>query len=361
MRSCPPYPDLRCAMETIEIECGSCHQVMAVQTEHRGQQVHCPHCQAVILVPTGPGGGEVPIRFRGAEEGESIFADPSPADDLFGSEAGPQVEMPPEGRHAATVGETVLSSSPAGDQAEEAALAAIARPRVPAAGGNLAPMLLIFLIPYAIVATIFAAWLYFRQPGFDPLERLPDPKPGRGGPRTIERVQHDIDLPERLRTGLQASLAVGDIQLTPQEIRLNGDGDLELRLKVRNLSTDLAFVPISDEFLHVRAGMAAAKPYSFLHDRRMNMRLYGGYLDYPGSRTAALPGEIGPGEEETIVVTTLDKYRNTSVPKILASGDRLTWRLQLRRGLVSVRGQKDQVSATAIIGVDFSAREVKKG
>jgi hypothetical protein len=36
----------------------------------------------------------------------------------------------------------------------------------------------------------------------------------------------------------------------------------------------------------------------------------------------------------------------------------LVWRVQVRRGLVNVRGS--QVSATAVIGVEFSAKDIEK-
>ena len=35
-----------------------------------------------------------------------------------------------------------------------------------------------------------------------------------------------------------------------------------------------------------------------------------------------------------------------------------SWRVQVRRGFVDVRG--DQVSATAVVGVEFNARDIDK-
>ena len=53
------------------------------------------------------------------------------------------------------------------------------------------PILLLFLIPYAIATTGFIAWLLYSQhKNFDPLERLPDPKPSEGGPR---QIKHDLE------------------------------------------------------------------------------------------------------------------------------------------------------------------------
>jgi len=47
------------------------------------------------------------------------------------------------------------------------------------------------------------------------------------------------------------------------------------------------------------------------------------------------------------------------IKNIVGSGENMTWRVQLRRGLVDHRGQK--VSATAVIGVQFNAKDIKKG
>ena len=38
-------------MEIIEIQCGSCNEMMAISVDHLGTQVHCPHCQAIVQAP----------------------------------------------------------------------------------------------------------------------------------------------------------------------------------------------------------------------------------------------------------------------------------------------------------------------
>jgi len=67
-------------------------------------------------------------------------------------------------------------------------------------------------------------------------------------------------------------------------------------------------------------------------------------------------GELRPGQEEEIRLTT--KENKEVIKNIVDSDENLTWRVQLRRGLVDHRGQK--VSATAVIGVQFNAKAIKK-
>jgi hypothetical protein len=99
-------------MQTVNFQCGNCHNLMAVGSEFLGRQVRCPHCQQVVLAPAptppappplAPGllpplsdsPFEVASGNAPANEHESIFAE-APSDDLFGGEAKPVVEMPPE-------------------------------------------------------------------------------------------------------------------------------------------------------------------------------------------------------------------------------------------------------------------------
>jgi hypothetical protein len=95
-------------MQTVNFQCGSCSNLMAVGAEFLGQQVRCPHCQAVVVAPAAPAPAAVapaPARApdatetlpfsRPANEHEDIFAPPEPTDDLFGRPDAPRVELPP--------------------------------------------------------------------------------------------------------------------------------------------------------------------------------------------------------------------------------------------------------------------------
>src|SRR5262245_58479067 len=90
------------SMETMQLQCGKCGQIMAISLEHLGSQVHCPHCQAIVQTPAKnepPIVKDEPARVGGwleTAETESIFAPPEPSDDVFGSPpVRPLVEIPP--------------------------------------------------------------------------------------------------------------------------------------------------------------------------------------------------------------------------------------------------------------------------
>ena len=367
-------------METVQIQCGSCNRIMAISVEHLGGQVHCPHCQAIVQAPSRPDEKKRP------DESESIFAGPEASDDIFGHEPKPLVEMPvdkspPPTRGSETIPYMLASTIPPDFSLEKPADEPSA-PSPPAwtdspAGadtgeplpgitprrlekqGSFAPILLIFLIPYSLLATGVVVYLLMNQArAFDPLERLPDPKPNPkdGGPRQLQ-VAHDLELPSKLRTKLNQTLRIGDVEVTPTKVEMTPE-HLILNLKVKNVSKDLIFNPISDDFLRYAVGsVSAKKPYSFLQWN--DKRLYGGFPEWlQGAEGKEEPfgGEIGPGQEELIRIVTQSSYKDEVKP-IADSKDNLLWRVQVRRGLVDVRGTK--VSATAVVGVEFNARAIQ--
>src|ERR1700738_812024 len=208
-------------METVQIQCGSCKRVMAVSVAHLGSQVHCPHCQAIVQAPPPrPTPRAADVR---ADDGdtESIFAAPEMTDDIFNSgPSGPLVEMPLEQiksspddeagadsgtlayiaprvearKHDAdndsderteaisppsppwTESSTVAEAGPGDDGPHAESHLETLAPRRVAKSSSLAPILLIFLIPYALLATGVIVYLFLQLNqgrAFDPLERLP--------------------------------------------------------------------------------------------------------------------------------------------------------------------------------------------
>ena len=91
-------------MQTVNFQCGNCNNLMGVSSEFLGQQVRCPHCQAVVVAPAAPAparpGVMDPVDFSPslANQHDDIFAPPEPTDDLFGAAEGPRVELPPAPR-----------------------------------------------------------------------------------------------------------------------------------------------------------------------------------------------------------------------------------------------------------------------
>ena len=103
-------------MQTVQLQCGSCMNMMAISAEHLGQQVQCPHCQSVVQTPPASAFGIAPpgpepvaptpqyapnpppnYQTPTQEQPESIFAEAAPSDDLFDeSPRTPTVHMPDE-------------------------------------------------------------------------------------------------------------------------------------------------------------------------------------------------------------------------------------------------------------------------
>jgi hypothetical protein len=379
-------------MQTVQVQCGKCGKLMAVTTAHLGGQVRCPHCLEVVQVPAAAPADEAaadtllaPLpEVKAPEEAgerESIFGttEDIQSDDLFGAAPGPLVEMPAADVAAPT--EAVAPSLSANSlSALSGNSATITRPReseahatpdeLPApdiaararTSSMLVPMLLIFLIPYAIVCTAYIAWTLLDPPhSFDPLERLPDTKPGEGGPR---RVDPHTPLPRKLKTSLQKPIHVGHLEVTPLKVELAG-GDLVLQLKMVNTSNDLAFSPMHDSFAFHNDKLKGRLPYTYL--QMGNTRIYGGLLDWHSKphddddaalgNASAARKVIGPGQEIFISLTTPQSARN-QVQALMRSRERILWRVQVRRGFVKVHDR--DVSATAIIGVEFTPQTVEK-
>jgi hypothetical protein len=129
-----------------------------------------------------------------------------------------------------------------------------------------------------------------------------------------------------------------------------------LHLKMVNTSRDLAFNPIANAFVMV---VEKKLPYTFLDTGQE--QLYGGYLEWwkmtDGKKEQKPRGyNLGPRETMVIVLTSYDKYRK-QVKAATQSKDPLLWRVQVRRGLVPVNNK--QVSATAVVGVEFSAKDIE--
>jgi hypothetical protein len=213
------------------------------------------------------------------------------------------------------------------------------------------PTLLIFLIPYSIVATVAVVVLYKRQPDFHPLETLPDPDAPKNGAR---RIRTDLALPRKLRVALGESLRVGDVQVMPKQVvRLPGDR-LALTLTIANLSDDVEFNPVSPTFTrYVRNVPKALKPYTYLEAGEGEERKF----VYGGVWRPARAGPLSPGKDMSATLTT-DVRDAAAVRELLQFGGPLLWRVQVRRGLVEYKGK--EVSATAVVGVEFQAADVRR-
>jgi hypothetical protein len=242
--------------------------------------------------------------------------------------------------------------------------------RRPARAGSFIPTLLIFLIPYSVVATIAAVVFYVRRPEPEPsLEILPDPQPDRktGGPsrpaKPRSRVKYDIAVPEKLRVGLpgsdlRTSVEVGDLVVTPLAVEWVGE-DLRLTLKMRNRSDDLEFNPVSDAFLDYPrvARKEGLMPYTFLETGKDVERwVFGGKWQVLRDGEP-FGGRLGPGQAMTAQLTTDPRDRDLVAGLKMSRGP-LLWRVQVRRGFIQYKGR--QVSTTAVVGVEFAGKDIGK-
>jgi hypothetical protein len=359
---------------------------------------------------------------------EDIFTPPEDhTEDLFGRQTAPRLEVPAapapppaappppapadtpptEAPDGAQLSDAPTSTMPPGAKLEAAWVEAgpappaviEPTPAVPraarAAAGSSAWFIgLVFvpLISYAVLATVAAAvlWSRLQQAPPDPFERMPDVEGDAPGAHKVQgagaaRLRHRLDaapLPEKLRVPLGQALRIGDLEVRPERVerkrmkvyvqghegnpeRCKHDS-LVLHLRLRNVSSDVAFVPIDNYFdrrwkpgqgpppltrldvgaRHFYGGPAAWYPRNARDGRREWVE---------GRRNFYDP--LPPGQEvDTLVCTDGD---DGEVERALEKNPGpMLWRIQVRRGLVPV-GRR-QLPAAAVVGVEFTAGQVEK-
>jgi hypothetical protein len=259
-----------------------------------------------------------------------------------------------------------------------------------AQGSRFTATILIFLVPYAIFMTGIAIYYYYQMRLRDvhPLEMLPDvPSENPGATRkggqvssVYSRWKVDTALPAKLRVRLGKTIKVGELEVTPEKVergkvvfcqepaKYNPEPStsdaLILTLHLRNVSSDQQFYP-TDPAFDAQWKQGKPEPYTYLE--MGTERFFGGPIPWEkgGKKTSReyVQGQdndnrpLGPHEQRTTVVCTdpankavLNALRNYRGP--------LLWRVRLRRGLVTVRDK--EVSASAVVGVEFAANDIQK-
>lgn len=364
-------------METVQLQCGHCKQVMAISVAHLGGQVRCPHCKGVVQTPPRPAAAapapppppapppepEPVVPKIEIERHESIFSGPESSDAVLGDAPAPKVEFPLQDQPASA--SEAMPSAEAPAESEEATFAQF-KPRPVYTSGVLQLIALIFLVPYAVVMTAFVVYLlFFGAPrSVHPLDMLPDPVESKkgGAPRPAsKKIVNTTELAAHQFVPIGKTIQIGDISVTPERVRLTESGDLKLFLRAKNISPTTAFDPINEFYVRYNAAKPGTEPYSFVETKSHNFaNLYGAYLGYLKNveDTEEPRGEalLRPGQETTIVLKTYENHEK-QITKLVAAKENLVWRVQVRRGLVKYKNR--DVSTTAVIGVEFNAGSVE--
>jgi hypothetical protein len=257
-------------------------------------------------------------------------------------------------------------------------------------GGWFVALVVIPLISYSILATIAVIYLRFYQPTPPPqphpLEYLPDIEGKNKGAKRQKapiinyKGKQKLKLPDHLRTTLAHAIQIGDLEVTPESLEFKtvtflvpgsdpADSENEcllLNLRLKNISKDVVFKPMDPYFdrkWKAQTDPDIAMPFTYLTIG--DQQFFGGpnSMDDVYDNHVTIAGqrydrELKPGEEvNTFVCTDCEDPVKQAVES--ASGPML-WRVQVRRGLVEIPG-KGEYSATAVIGVEFTKEEVKRG
>ncbi|HEX3152351.1 MAG TPA: hypothetical protein VHR66_30030 [Gemmataceae bacterium] len=200
------------------------------------------------------------------------------------------------------------------------------------------------------------------------------------------------DVPADLRVKLGEEITVGDIQVRPTTVtkqvfettreRASQDDlvskastGLVMAIKVKNVSTDTTFFP-NDLAFNRAFDRDQPLPYTALQIRR---EFFYGPFPWPLDADAKdnyvtgyqYPKEpLGPGQEQETWVFVAPEGMRTAGDRLIVNtlkglnGDNspLLWRVQLRRGMMKAKtedGKDVEVSATAVIGVEFRPDQIK--
>jgi hypothetical protein len=275
-----------------------------------------------------------------------------------------------------------------------------ARKRPVASKSMAMPIIFFSLLSYSVMATAILILVLVRMKTagpLHPLEYIPDVDGDNpGAKRTKIRFNHDKEttqtiVPAHLRTKIGVAIRVGELEVTPLAVEkatvavlvsgfsksepCKGDS-LVLRLKLKNVSKDQTFSPLDYYFNRKwkeKSRNSYPPPFTLVQfgTEKPEKSFFGGPANWlplalAGSKKSQSPREtvedenldkiLEPGDEMTAFLCT--DGDDSSAQEILNHQGPMLWRLQVRRGLVSV-GAKE-IPATAVIGVEFGASDVKQ-
>ncbi len=275
-----------------------------------------------------------------------------------------------------------------------------ARKRPVASKSMAMPILFFSLLSYSVMATAILILVLVRMKTagpLHPLEYIPDVDGDNpGAKRTKIRFNHDKEttqtiVPAHLRTKIGQVIRVGELEVTPLGVEkatvavlVSGFSKAEpckadslvLRLKLKNVSTDQTFSPLDYYFNRKwkeKSKNSYPPPFTLVQfgTEKPEKSFFGGPANWlplalAGSKKSQSPREtvedenldkiLAPTEEMTAFLCT--DGDDSSAQEIFNHQGPMLWRLQVRRGLVPV-GSKE-IPATAVIGVEFGAGDIKQ-
>ncbi|MCS6866581.1 MAG: hypothetical protein RMJ56_07975 [Gemmataceae bacterium] len=250
------------------------------------------------------------------------------------------------------------------------------------------PLLLWVLAGYAILATAVAVYGWFFKTRSSPLHSdhplstIPDTF-GEFDPAVRKKVSQfkfrtDGELPPQQRAKLGETIHLGQLDIVPLEIVKRPltltteakDGEtrniplgnaLVMTLQIVNTSHDVIIYPLDPAL--TRKAVGYDQPLTRLVVNK-DLSFAGGAVVWPFRERILRQYEVQqkndfvplePGERRKYVVFT---DANPEIIKSVKQANQpLQWRVHIRRGLIEWRGR--EIPVTAIIGVDFSAQDVK--
>jgi len=260
------------------------------------------------------------------------------------------------------------------------------------------------LLLYAVIATGIAAYLFYDKTRLEaqqeagggdgkpsPYLAIPDffgeyDRAKRERAAKLEGMPADnLPIPDALKVKLNDTRQVGDLAVTPLRVECKvvnrfrrGDGKPDeffrvtpgkvyaLHLRLKNNSSDVAFHPTDPAFNRHRRSKPEGLPIytGIVVEKDFQM---GGGIPWPDATREYLDGQqndispLAPGEEREYVIVSHYDFPILR-RKIDESKDpNVTWRVQLRRGLETVKdsaGVDRDISVSSVIGVEFDRGEI---
>jgi len=260
------------------------------------------------------------------------------------------------------------------------------------------------LLAYGAVITIVAGFFGFHyftsgDKGAHPYKAMPDVlrqyDPAKKPQVSFQGLPDPkLEVPPDLRVKLGGELTVGDLKVQPLHVekmypevttkyvtdpdktRPIGKQTIVMTLRVKNVSADTTFYPNDPAFNRAAdPKQEQPAPYTGL---QIDQQFYYGMFKWPSDPGTVSEFVVGheadqqplkPGEErDTWAVVAPAGMRAAGSNDImrelgaLAINHPMLWRVQLRRGLVTMTdesGKDVEVSATTVIGVEFTPSEIK--